>query len=116
MRHRKQSKNFSYKNAARLARVRNQATSLVLYEKITTTVTRARALKSVVEKLVTIAKANNLAARRRLNAYLLTRGAVRKLVEELGPRYSERKGGYTRSIKLGTRKGDGAPIAQVELL
>lgn len=95
---------------------RNLATSLVLYEQINTTVAKAKAMKPMVEKLITRGKVNSLANRRLLMKFLTTEPAVKKTLEELGPRYATRKGGYTRIIKLGTRAGDGAEIAQIQLV
>lgn len=116
MRHRMKHKQLSPSRRADRAILKNQAVALILHEKIKTTVTRAKNLRSVVEKLITIAKDQNLHARRKLIAYLPKMGAVRKLMEELAPRYKERQGGCTRVTKLGTRAGDGAEMAQIELI
>lgn len=96
--------------------MRNLATSLVLYEKIKTTQAKAKAVRPLVEHLVTIAKKNNLTSRRQLLAVLYHPKAVRKALEVLGPRYLDRKGGYTRIIKIGQRQGDGADVAQIEFV
>lgn len=87
-----------------------------MHEKIKTTVSRAKNVRTRVERLITIGKKQNLHAQRKLIAYLPKMGAVRKLIEELGPRYKERHGGYTRIRKIGPRDGDGAEIAQIELV
>jgi len=104
------------KVAPRKALLMNLAESLILYEKITTTKAKAKITRSVVEKLVTKAKKNNLASRRSLLTELRSKNAVNKLLEVLGPRYAERKGGYTRVVNLGNRKGDGAQEAIVEFV
>lgn len=116
MRHRRKSTRLSKSSSKQKALLRNQAVSLILYEKIKTTKTRAKYLRSVVERLVTTAKDQNLTARRKLLAYLPKVGAVRKLLEELAPRYKEKPGGYTRIIKLNNRKGDGAKMVQIEFV
>ena len=95
---------------------RNLAASLVIYEKVKTTEAKAKAIRPIVEKLITIGKENNLTARRRLLQYLYSENAVRKILEVLSPKYKERKGGYTRIIKLGERQGDGAKTAQIEFV
>lgn len=92
------------------------AMSLVLYEKIKTTEAKAKVLRPYVERLVTVAKQPTLANRRLLMRKLPTEGSVRKLIEVLGPRYAERKGGYTRITKLGTRQGDRASVSQIEFV
>jgi large subunit ribosomal protein L17 len=97
--------------------LRNLATSAILYEKIKTTRTRAMKLKGVIEKLITAAKKNTPAnALRYLNAYLLDKNASNKLVRELLQRYKEKSSGFVRVTKLGTRAGDAADMAQIELL
>jgi large subunit ribosomal protein L17 len=96
--------------------LRGLATNLVLYEKIKTTDAKAKTLKPIFEKYITKAKSNSLLIRRQLQKYFYTEGAVKKMIEEIGPRYKDRKGGYTRIIKLGQRKGDGAKIVQLELV
>lgn len=94
----------------------NLAVGLIVNEKIKTTLTKAKALRGNAERMITRGKQGNLTARRALLKSLKREGAVRKLLEELGPRYKERRGGYTRIVKLGVRKGDGAPMARVELV
>jgi len=116
MRHRKRGKVLDRKVGPRRALYKNLAQSLVLYEKIKTTEAKAKALRPYVERLVTIAKEPTLAHRRLLHTRLPTEGAVRKLLEVLGPRYRNRHGGYTRIIKLGTRQGDRASVAQIEFV
>jgi len=116
MRHRSKKKILDRKNGPRKALLRNLATSILLYEHVNTTLAKAKYVRPIVEKLITAGKAKDLAARRKLASYLLSENAVNKVLEEIGPRYLERKGGYTRIIKLGARKGDGAEIAQIQLV
>jgi len=116
MRHQSKKVTLGRKTAPRRALFANLVESLVLYEKITTTLAKAKALRPKVEKLITKAKLNTLAARRDIAKVLYTKNATKKLMEVLGPRYAERKGGYTRIIKLGVRKGDGGEEAVIELV
>ena len=116
MRHRKNVKTLDRKNGPRKALYRNLATSLVLYEHVNTTLAKAKAVRPIVEKLVTTSKDKSLTSRRKLVAYLMVEPAVNKMLEEIGPRYSDRQGGYLRIIKLGTRQGDGAEIAQIQFV
>jgi len=91
-------------------------TSLILEERIETTVPKAKALRPSVEKMITLGKRGDLAARRQAAAYLMTDEAVRKLFETIGPRFGERNGGYTRIVRTAWKKGDGADTAFIELL
>lgn len=116
MRHKKISKQLSKQKRRKQPELRNQAVSLILHEKIITTKTKAKLLRSVIEKLITTAKRQNLIARKKLISYLPKMGAVRKLMDEIAPRYKERHGGYTRVRKIRVRKGDGAEMAQIEFL
>lgn len=116
MRHRKKRKILDRKKAPRRALLRSLATNLILYEKIKTTSAKAKVLRPLVEKLITKGKKNDLIARRELLKYLFKKSAVKKVLEELGPRYKDRKGGYVRIIKLGARSGDGAKLAQIEFV
>ena len=116
MRHRKKGKILQRKKAPRKALLRNLATSIIIYEKVKTTKTKAKAVKPIVEKLITTAKKNDLTARRKLLETLYHKKAVNKALEVLGPRYKERKGGYTRIINLGRRQGDNAEIVQIEFV
>lgn len=116
MRHQKNKVTLDRKAAPRRALLANLVESLVLHEKITTTLAKAKALRPKVEKLITTAKANTLASRRNIAKVLYTKNATKKLMEVLGPRYADRKGGYTRIIKLGVRKGDGGEEAIIELV
>lgn len=116
MRHQKKHKRLLPNKRVTRSNLQNLAVSLVLYEKIKTTKTRAKSLQSIVDRLITMAKLQNLAGRRKLHGYLPKVGAVRKLMEELAPRYRERAGGYTRLYNSGVRKGDGAPTAIIEFV
>jgi len=116
MRHRNNVKKLDRKRGPRKALLRGLATNLILYEKIKTTDARAKVIKSVVEKLITKGKKNNLTARRQLLEYLYVENAAKKVLEVLSPRYKDRKGGYLRIIKIGPRQGDGAQIVQVEFV
>ncbi|OGL72303.1 50S ribosomal protein L17 [Candidatus Uhrbacteria bacterium RIFCSPHIGHO2_12_FULL_57_11] len=116
MRHRKVGKKLGRTTGPREALLRNLATSVILYERVRTTKAKARAVRPLVEDLVTIGKTPGIPARRRLTAILRTEGAVRKVVEVLGPRYRDRRGGYTRVTKIGRRQGDAAEIVQIEFV
>ncbi|WP_031517164.1 50S ribosomal protein L17 [Desulfofalx alkaliphila] len=100
----------------RKAMLRNLVTSLFRENRIETTETRAKEVRSIAEKLVTLAKKNDLAARRQCLEYIYEEKVVRKLFNEIAPKYSDRTGGYTRIIKTGYRRGDAAPMAILELL
>jgi large subunit ribosomal protein L17 len=96
--------------------MRNLVTSLVLYEKIITTAAKAKELRSLAEKMVTLAKRQDLHARRQAAEVLKDEKALKKLFDTLGERYRERNGGYTRITKLDYRMGDGASLAAIEFL
>ena len=116
MRHRKKVIKLHRKKEHREAMLRNLATSLVLHSKITTTITKAKALKRVIERLVSKAKKGDLATRRHLLGYLYKKEAVKKLMDEIAPRFKDREGGYVRIIRLGFRKGDCAEMARIEFI
>jgi large subunit ribosomal protein L17 len=116
MRHRKKGKILDRKKEPREMMLRNLAASVLIYEKVKTTEVKAKAVKPLVERAITIAKKGDLVARRRLIAILPQKNAVKKAMEVLGERYKDRPGGYTRIVKLGHRQGDGAKIAQIELV
>lgn len=103
--------------------LRNLATDLIVHEHITTTETRAKEVSSVVEKLITLAKRNDLHARRQAAKMVMNvkvngteQYALQKLFDEIGPKYADRDGGYTRIIKTSSRRGDNAPKAVIELI
>lgn len=116
MRHRKKGRNLSRSPSHRRALLRNMATSLFRHERITTTTARAKELRPYAERLVTLARRGDLHARRLAARRIADREVLGKLFDDIGPRYSERPGGYTRILKLGTRKGDGADMALIELV
>jgi large subunit ribosomal protein L17 len=92
------------------------AAQLFVHERINTTEAKAKAVRPVAEKLITFAKKGDVAARREVLKQITDRDVVHKLFSEIGPRYAERSGGYTRILKLGPRKGDAAPMAMIELV
>ena len=116
MRHRKKGVILGREKAPREAMLRNLAMSVILYEKVKTTEAKAKAVKPLVEKMITTGKKNTLQARRQLIAFFYTDNAVKKTLEVLGPRYATRPGGYTRITKLGARKNDAADMVQIELV
>ena len=116
MRHKNKKKILDRKKAPREMMLRNLASSVVMYEKVTTTQTKAKAVRPLVEKIITLAKVGGLTARRRIIELLPQKLATKKLMDVLGERYKKREGGYTRIVKLGTRQGDGADVARIELV
>lgn len=96
--------------------LRNLVTNLLERERIQTTLPKAKALRPIVEKMITLGKRDTLHARRQAAAFLLTAGVVKKLFSTIAPRFADRPGGYTRIVKSGWRIGDGAELAVVELL
>lgn len=115
MKKRKKGRKFHRERDLRRALLKSLASSVILKEKIKTTEAKAKEVAPYVEGLITIAKKGDLAARRRLAAVLIPK-LVKKLVEEIAPRYKDRKGGYTRIIKLGRRINDGSKTAFIELV
>jgi large subunit ribosomal protein L17 len=116
MAHRIAGRRLSRSASHRLAMFRNQITDLVRYGKIVTTEAKAREVRSIAEKVITLGKDGTLHARRRALRIVSDKDVVKKIFDELGPRYASRPGGYTRMIKLGSRQGDGARMAQLELV
>ncbi len=116
MRHRKSGRKLNRNASHRKAMFKNMSTSLFEHELIKTTVPKAKELRRVAEKLITLAKVDNVANRRRAFSQLRSKEIVGKLFEELGPRYQDRPGGYLRILKCGFRAGDNAPMAYVELV
>ncbi len=115
MRHRVKKKKFDRTKEQRLALYRSLARSLILEERVKTTLQRGKALRSFAEKLITLAKRGDLASRRRALELLPDKAAVRKLFDDLAPRFEDRNGGYLRVLKLhDRRKGDGAELCIVE--
>lgn len=116
MRHRNAGKKLGRDTAHRTALFRNMAKSLITYERIRTTETKAKELRKVVDKLITLALKNDLPARRQAYKVLGNHGLVKKLFDEIGPRFAGVPGGFTRVVKLGLpRPGDAAPMAVIEL-
>lgn len=116
MRHRHSGRQLNRNSSHRKAMFKNMSVSLFDHELIRTTVAKAKELRRVSEKLITLAKVDSVANRRLAFARLRDRDAVTKLFNELGPRYANRPGGYTRILKCGFRTGDKAPMAFVELV
>ena len=116
MRHLKAGKKLKRDVSGRRALLRGLVTNVIEEERITTTVPKAKAAKPLVEKMITLAKRDTLHSRRQAAALLLKPEAVQKLFEKIGPRFNQRAGGYTRVVKLGWRKGDGAETAMLELV
>ena len=116
MRHNSLRNRFGRTTAHRLAMVRNMVTNLLKWERMETTVPKAKAAKPLVEKMITLAKRDTLHARRQAAQFLETPGSVKKLFDKLGARFGQRNGGYTRVVRLGWRKGDGAEQAVLELV
>ncbi len=116
MRHRKSGRHFNRTSSHRHAMFRNMAVSLIEHEVIKTTLPKAKELRRVAEPLITLAKQDSVANRRLAFSRTRDKAAVGKLFSELGPRYQDRPGGYTRILKCGYRAGDSAPMAYIELV
>jgi large subunit ribosomal protein L17 len=116
MRHRMKGRKFNRSKSHRKALLANLASALLKHEQIKTTLPKAKDLRRVVERLITLGKRGDLHARRLAAARLPDGDVVAKLFETLGPRYAERSGGYTRVIRAGFRYGDAAPMAIIELV
>ena len=116
MRHRKAGRQLRRTSEQKLALMRNLATSLIESESIETTEAKAKELRPFVEKLITKAKSGTLHSRRLAGRHVQKREAADKLFREVGPSFATRPGGYTRILKLGHRRGDGADMARIELV
>lgn len=116
MRHNKSGRSLGRNSSHRSAMLRNMVTSLLNHEKITTTDIRAKELRILTEKMITLGKRGDVHARRQALEVIRERKVVAKLFDMIGPRYKDRPGGYTRIIKLGYRVGDNAPLSQIELV
>jgi len=116
MRHRNYGKKLSRNTEHRRALLRNLVTSLLLKERIETTVAKAKAARPLAENLITLGKRGDLHARRQAASYLLSPDALRTLFGDIAKRYASRPGGYTRIVRTGWRKGDGADLAVLELV
>jgi large subunit ribosomal protein L17 len=116
MRHKVAGYKLGRTTSHRRAMLRNMVTSIIMEERIETTVIKAKAVRPSVEKMITLGKKGDLAARRQAASYLMTPEAVTKLFDTVAPRFGDRKGGYTRIVRVSWRKGDGAEKAFIELL
>ncbi len=116
MRHRRAGWKLGRNTSHRRALLRNLVTSLLLEERIETTVPKAKAMRPHVERMITLGKRGDLAARRQAAAYLMTGEAVKKLFDTVSPRFGDREGGYLRIVRSGWRQGDGGEKAFIELL
>jgi large subunit ribosomal protein L17 len=116
MRHRVAGRNLSRSTEQRWALYRNQVTSLLDHERITTTEAKAKEVRGLAEKMITLAKDGGLASRREALAFVTDKRVVDKLFAEIAPSYADRNGGYTRLLKLGPRAGDSAPMVKIELV
>jgi large subunit ribosomal protein L17 len=116
MRHRYGGYKLKRDVGARKALLRGLVTSIIEHERVITTVPKAKAVKPLVEKMITLGKQDSLHARRQAAAFLETPASVKKLFDTLSPRFSQRNGGYARIVKIGFRKGDGAEQCMIELV
>jgi large subunit ribosomal protein L17 len=116
MRHKVAGYKLGRTTSHRRSLLRNMCTSLIIEERIETTVPKAKALRPTIEKMITLGKRGDLAARRQAAAYIMTDEAIRKLFDTIGPRFGDRNGGYTRIVRTTWQKGDGAEKAFIELL
>jgi large subunit ribosomal protein L17 len=116
MRHNKAGFKLKRNMSARRALLRNLVTSVIEHERIVTTVPKAKAVKPLLEKMITLGKQDTLHARRQAASFLMTPDSVKKLFDKLGPRFAQRNGGYSRIVRVGCRVGDGAEQALLELV
>jgi large subunit ribosomal protein L17 len=116
MRHRNAGYKLGRNTSHRRALLRNLVTSILLEDRVVTTVTKAKAARPQVEKMITLGKRGDVHARRQALAYLMTDDAVKRLFDTVAPRYGDRQGGYLRIVRTGFQKGDGAEKAFIELL
>ncbi len=116
MRHKKSGRALGRSSAHRSAMFRNMVTSLFEYERIVTTTEKAKELRPIAEKMITLAKRGDLHARRQAMSFIRSKKVVAKLFDQIGEQFKERNGGYTRIIQTGIRKGDAATMAIIELV
>ena len=116
MRHKRQGRKLGRTSAHRKAMLSNMAVALFQHEKIKTTLPKSKELRRTAEKLITLAKRGDLHARRMAARTIRDKEILKKLFDDIGPRFAERNGGYTRIVKTGTRFGDGAPMSVIELV
>lgn len=116
MRHLIKGKKLKRNTAQRKALLRNLVTSFLEKERITTTLAKAKETRPLAEKMITLARNDSLHARRRIQQFVYKKTVIKKLFDDIGPRFSERSGGYTRIVKIGPRGGDGAEMAILEMI
>ena len=116
MRHRNEGRKLSRNTSHRRALLRNLVTALLEHGRLMTTLPKAKEVRPLAERMITLGKRDNLQARRMVHSYLLKDETARKVFTTIAPKFADRKGGYSRIIKLGNRKGDGADLAIIELL
>ena len=116
MRHKNKVKTLDRTKEARELMLRNLASSIIIYEKVTTSEAKAKVVRPFLEKIISTAKKGDLTARRSLIKVLPQSNAIKKAMDVLGERYKDRPGGYCRIIKIGNRQGDGAKMVQIELV
>ena len=116
MRHKVAGRKLGGSSSNRRAMYRNLVTDILDYERVTTTEAKAKEVRSLVERMITLGKEGGLHSRRQALSFILDKDVVDKVFTELAPRYAERSGGYTRIVKLGPRFGDGAAMVRLELV
>src|SRR5215471_16070556 len=116
MRHRNEGRKLSRNTSHRRALLRNLVTDLLEHGRLMTTLPKAKEVRPLAEKMITLGKRDNLHARRQVQAYLMRDGIAKTVFDTIAPKFADRNGGYSRIIKLGNRKGDGADLAIIELL
>jgi len=116
MRHKLAGRKLGRRTEHRLALYRNQVTALLEHEAITTTQAKAKEVRSLAEKMITLGKSGSLASRREALGFVTDKKVVEKLFSEIAPSYADRQGGYTRMLRLGPRAGDNAPMVRIELV
>jgi len=116
MRHRNSGRKLSRNTSHRRALLRNLVTSFLEHGRLMTTLPKAKEIRPLAEKMITLGKRDSLHARRQVQAYVLKEAIAKKVFADIAPKFADRKGGYSRIIKLGNRKGDGADLAVIELL
>jgi large subunit ribosomal protein L17 len=116
MRHLKAGSKLKRDGGSRKALLRNLVTSVIEHERVVTTVPKAKAVKPLIDKMITLGKRDTLHSRRQAASFLETPKSLKKLFDTLGTRFGQRQGGYTRIVRLGFRKGDGAEQAMIELV
>ena len=116
MRHKIAGKKLGRPSGHRILMFRNMVTDLLNYEQITTTETKAKEVRGLAEKMITLGKKGGLHSRRQASSFIMSENVAAKVFKDLAPRYAQREGGYTRITKLGPRLGDGASMVKLELV